>query len=260
LDAVPKQVLIEAKILKVTLNDNMTFGVDWKAIMTDGIIQTSGLSNAVLPGAAAGTAIIGSARTSPDPASGAKGTFANFVVGTGSSSQIALAIDALKSKTKVDTIATPKVLAVHGQKARVQVGGQQGYPVSTTIDGVTTQGIEWIETGTILEITPYIDDQGNILLNVKPSIKSATISAGVPVVASTSVATWLLAKDEDTVFIAGLIESTDTKKKNGIPILGDLPILSYVFSSTEDINVKNELVILITPKIIKNNVPPSPKP
>jgi len=258
LDTVPKQVLIEAKILKVTLNDDMTFGVDWKAIMTDGIIQTSGLSSAVLPGTAAGTDIITSGNTSP--VGSATGAFANFVAGTGSSSQIALAIDALKSKTKVDTVATPKVLAIHGKAAKVQVGGQQGYKVTTTTDGISTEGIEFIDTGTILEITPYIDEDDNILLNVKPAINSATIdTSGIPTVTSTSVNTWLLTKDDETVFIAGLIESSDTKTKNGIPILGDLPILGYVFSRTEDKKVKNELVILITTKIIRNNLSPSAK-
>ena len=257
LDTVPKQVLIEAKILKVTLNDGMAFGVDWKAIMTDGIIQTKGLSSAVLP---AGFDPIGNTRTNPVTLNGI-GTFANFVAGAGRSSQIALAIDALKSKTKVDIVATPKILAIHGEKARVQVGGKTGYSVSTTIEGVTTQSIEFIDTGTILEITPYIDEHDNILLDVKPEINSANVDpiSGIPNVDSTSVATWLLAKDEETVFIAGLIESSDTKKKLGIPILGDLPILSYLFSRTEDTTIKSELVILITPKIIKNNLSLSPK-
>jgi len=260
LDAVPKQVLIEAKILKVTLNDDMTFGVDWKAIMTDGIIQTAGLSDAILPGTGVGTNFITSARTSPNPGTG-PGTFANFVAGAGRSSQIGVAIDALKSKTKVDTVATPKVLAIHGKEAKVQVGGKQGYKVTTTTDGISTETIEFIDTGTILEITPYIDEHDNILLNVRPAINSATIdNTGIPNVTSTAVSTWLLTKDGETAFIAGLIESTKTKVKQGIPILGDLPILSYVFSRTEDINVKNELVILIMPKIIRNNLPVSPKP
>ena len=258
LDAVPKQVLIEAKILKVTLNDDMTFGVDWKAIMTDGIIQTSLLSTAKLPDTTSGTEFITGPSTSPAP--GSRGTFANFVAGIGSTSQIALAIDALKTKVDVDTVATPKVLAIHGKEAKVMVGGQQGYKVNTTIDGVTSESVEFIDTGTILEITPYIDDQENILLNVKPAINSANVSSGTPVVVSTAVATWLLTKDGETAFIAGLIESTDTKRKYGIPILGDLPILSYLFSRTEDIKEKKELVILITAKIIRNNLPPSPKP
>ena len=258
LDTVPKQVLIEAKILKVTLTDGMTFGVDWKAIMTDGIIQTSGLSTAVLPGTTSGTEFITGPSTSP--ASGTGG-FANFVAGMGSTSQIAMAIDALKSKTDVDTVATPKVLAIHGKEAKVQVGGKTGYKVNTTIDGVTSESVEFIDTGTILEITPYVDDQENILLNVKPAINSADVDdiTGTPSVTSTAVATWLLTKDGETVFIAGLIESTDTKRKYGIPILGDLPILSYLFSRTEDTKEKKELVILITAKIIRNNLPPSPE-
>ena len=140
------------------------------------------------------------------------------------------------------------------------MGGQQGYRVTTTNVGVATETIEFIDTGTILEITPYIDEHDNILLNVKPSINSATIdTTGIPTVTTTSVTTWLLAKDKETVFIAGLIESTDTKKKEGIPILGDIPILGYLFSRIEDTVVKTELVILITPKIVRSNMPSPPK-
>jgi type II secretory pathway component GspD/PulD (secretin) len=264
LDAVPKQVLIEAKILKVALTDDMTFGVDWKAIMTDGIIQTSGLSTAVLPvpdktTVVDGVTTITEGSTSPVGKSG-KGMFGYLFAGVGGTSQIAVAIDALKSKAKVDTVATPKVLAIHGIAAKVVVGGKQGYRVTTTTDGVSTETIEFIDTGTILEITPYIDEHDNILLNVKPAISSATISSGIPVVTSTSVSTWLLAKDGETAFIAGLIETTDIKTKESIPILGDIPILSYVFSRTVDKKVKEELVILITPKIVRNNLSPSSKP
>lgn len=257
LDAAPKQVLIEAEILKVTLDDSMVFGVDWKAILSDGIIQTKGLSSAILPGTAAGTDIITSGVTSPVPTDG-NGVFANLIAGTGKKSQISLAIDALKTKTDVDTLSTPKVLAIHSKAAKVQVGGQQGYKVTTTNNGVSNETIQFIDTGTILEITPYIDAQNNVLLNVKPSINSATITAGIPVVTSTSVSTWLLAKDGETVFIAGLIETTDTKKKEGIPILGDIPVLGYLFGRTEDKKGKQELVVLITPKIIRNGSPAPP--
>jgi len=250
LDSVPKQVLIEAKILKVNLTDEMSLGVDWKAIMTDGIIQTQGFSNAVLPD---GSPV-------PSPASqGGTGGFINFVAGVGSSVQIAAALDALESETNVDIVATPKVLAINGKEAKVQVGGQQGYRVTTTIDNVTTESIEFIDTGTILEITPYIDEENNILLNVKPSLSSADITpiTGIPTVTSTSVSTWLLSKDGDTAFIAGLIESIDIKKEEGVPLLSDIPILGNLFGRTEDSTFKSELVILITTKIVTQHLTPT---
>ena len=251
LDSVPKQVLIEAKIIKVNLDESMIFGVDWQAIMTDGIIQTSGLSTALLPGA---TKPI----TSPVPASGT-GLFANFVAGVGSSSQIAAAIDLLQTQTDLDVVATPKILAVHGKEAKIRVGGEQGYRLTTTIDNVTTESIEFIDTGTILEITAYIDENENILLYVKPSLSSVTISLGIPKVTSTTASTWLLAKDGETIFIAGLIETIDIQKEEGIPLLGDIPVLGYLFKRTEDSVSRQELVIMITPTIIKNSFLPPPK-
>jgi len=251
MDALPRQVLIEAKILEVTLTDDMAFGVDWKAMMSDVNVQTGNLSNAVLPDVSG---------TSPVANADSRGIFANIIAGVGSDYQVSLAIDALKEKTDVNTVSTPKVLAIHGKPAKVQVGGKQGYRETTTTDGVTTETIAFIDTGVILEITPYIDDNNNILLNVMPSINSAVIEEGLPVVSSTTVSTWLMSKNEETVFIGGLLETSQTETKDGIPILGDIPVLEYLFSRTITQNKKTELVILITPKIIDANMPLQAKP
>lgn len=248
LDSVPKQVLIEAQILKVSLDDSMSFGVDWKSVFHDGALQTNGLSNALLPGGA-----------SPVPPQAGSGLFGNFIAGITDTSSIAVAIDMLKEKTDVDTISTPKVLAIHGREAKVVVGGQQGYRITTVNNGVSTETIEFIDTGTILEITPYIDDQNNILLNVKPAITSVKIEAGIPVTDSTTVSTWLLSKDGETVFIAGLIETLDIKTKEGVPLLMEIPVLGNLFSRTKNTTGKKELVIMITPRIIRNGVSPPPQ-
>ncbi len=129
------------------------------------------------------------------------------------------------------------------------MGGQQGYKVTTmTGTGLATESIEFINTGTILEITPYIDDDGNVLLQVTPSINSVRLEAGgIPVVSSTIVSTWLLAKDGETAFIGGLIQDTKTKNTEFVPCLGSIPLVGNLFGQTDKTSGKSELVVLITP-------------
>lgn len=244
LDAAPKQVLIEAKILEITLTDDMLLGVNWEKLLGDVSLGTGGFSRAVIP-----TAV---------PVSPVKGTgiFATVITATGTSRQFAAAVDALQTITKVNTLSTPKILAIHGEKARVQVGGKQGYRVATTLpSGTTTDTIEFIDTGTILEITPYINEEGFILLNVHPNVSTAEIAlGGIPVVKTTDVSTWLLAKDGETVFIGGLIRDTKTHTRDQVPILGSIPIIGWLFGKSVDGIGKSELVVLITSQIVNTEV------
>ena len=238
-DTVPKQVMIEAKILEINLTDDMSMGVEWSAILGDARVGTSSFSNAVLPQGV---------DVSPVPETGS-GLFFNVLTGS-SSRQFAAAIDALQEKTKVNTLSTPKVLAIHGQPAKVQVGGQQGYAVTTTNLGVSTETIEFIDTGIVLDITPYIDDDGNVLLNVKPSVTSAELEEGIPVTRTAFVDTWLLAKSGDTVLIGGLIQDNITRTRSEVPCLGDIPLLGLLFGQRGRKIDKVELVLLITPQIV----------
>lgn len=238
-DRMPKQVMIEAKILEVTLTDDMSLGVNWEKILGDVRIGTGGLGTGTMPTPEG---------VSPVPSTGA-GVFANIITGAGSSQQFTAALDALQAKTRVETLSTPKILAIHGKEASVQVGGKQGYRVTTVKDGVPLEDIEFIDTGTMLKITPYINDEGNVLLNVMPNIASARIEGGIPVVNTTTVSTWLLAKNRETAFIGGLIRDTKTRTRQMIPCLGSIPVLGPLFGRTVQGTGKSELVILITPYI-----------
>jgi len=245
-DSKPRQVLIEAKILEVTLTDDMTLGVDWQKILGNASIGTVGFSTSALPTGPA----------SPPVSTGTGGSFLGTIItGTGSTSQFTAALNMLKSETDVKTLSTPKILAIHNQPARVQVGGRQGYQVTTTVEGVTRESVEFVETGTILAITPFIDGDGNVLLNVAPSINSAVIEEEVPVVRTTAVSTWLLAKNGETVFMAGLIEDRTTTIRETLPCLGGIPGFGSLFGRTVKTGNKSELVVLITPQVIGTTDP-----
>jgi type IV pilus secretin PilQ/predicted competence protein len=238
-DAMPKQVMIEARILEITLTDEMELGVEWATILGDVRVGTSSFSRAVMPT---------NQDVSPVPDAGS-GLFFNILTGS-DSRQFAAAIDALQEKTNVNTLSSPKVLAIHGEPAKVQVGGQQGYSIAQTNLGVTSENIEFIDTGIVLEITPYIDDDGNVLLNVKPSITSAELEEGIPVTRTAFVETWMVAKSGETVLIGGLIQDTTIKTRSEVPCLGDLPLLGPLFGSRGRSVDKTELVVLITPSVV----------
>jgi type IV pilus secretin PilQ/predicted competence protein len=247
-DTRPKQVMIEAKILEVSLTDDMVLGVNWAQILGDVRLGTGGFSTATLPGQ---TGI------SPVPETGS-GIFMNMVTGAGTGRQFAAALDALQDKTKINTLSAPKILAIHSKPARVQVGGQQGYTVTTVSDGIATTSVEFIDTGTILEITPFIDNENNVLLEVQPTINAARIEEGIPVVSSTKVQTWLMAKNGETVFIGGLIQNRGTETREGIPFLSDIPGLGLLFSRSVKGTGKSELIVLITPRVIEEGALVSP--
>ena len=157
-DRKPRQVVIEAKILSVDLTDSMAFGVNWEKILGTARIGTGGFSTAVDAAAQS---------TSPIP-SGGTGVFGNLISAAGTAHEFKLAMDALQTETKVNLLSTPRLLAIHGKNARVQVGGKQGYKETTvTSTGVSTETIKFLDEGVILDITPYVDENGNVLLNVK---------------------------------------------------------------------------------------------
>ena len=241
-DAAPQQVLIEAQIMEVTLTDDMSMGVDWQKIFGDLSIGAS----------AAGLAARMVTSPSVLPATAPNLVPAlNLVTTAGSRDQFTAALRALQVKTNVNTLSTPKILALHGKLARVQVGGRQGYKTSVINLGVVTETINFLDTGTILDITPYIDDRGNVLLDVKPQINSVTFdSSGNPFQKTTTVSTSMLAKNGQTIFIGGLIEDSKTDTRNIVPCLGSIPGLGLLFGQMDNVISKSELIILITPQII----------
>lgn len=226
-DVAPRQVLIEARIMLVDLKDDMSLGVDWQKVFGDLTIGTTGFI-------AAG-----------------KGFTGTLITAAGSRDQFNAAIKALQTKTQVNTLSTPKILAIHGKPSRVQVGGRQGYKTNTFTPTGTTENVSFLDTGTILDITPYIDNEGNVLLDVKPQINSVTFDgAGVPNQKTTMVSTSMLAKDGQTMFIGGLMEDTKSGTRDAVPCFGSIPGLGLLFGQQQEGIAKQELIVLITPQII----------
>ena len=250
-DTIPRQVLIEAQILQVTLTDKMSMGVDWKRLMGSVSLGTAGAM--ALPVVAPALPLAGQLIPGVN-------TIAQITAGVGTTGEFQAAISALQTLTKVDTLSRPKILAVHGKPARVQVGGKRGYRIVTANLGVTQESIQFLDEGTTLEITPLIDDDGNIQLEVKPTIASTTVEKGaigqsdVPNQALQTISTTLVAKNGQTIFIGGLIQDSATSSRSMIPWLGKIPFLGWLFGQSNPSIGKTELVVLITPQILDMDI------
>lgn len=227
LDRQPTQILIEAKILEISLTDTEAYGIDWtkffKSSGGTGSFGTQGLS-----------------------APGAPGLFFSFI-----NDNISIGLDALSSKGRVRTLSTPKLLTLEHQEAEVIIGDRLGYKVTTTINQVTSESIAFIESGVILKVTTFVDQAGQIMMDIHPEVSTGTVTDGIPSIATTEVSTQLLAEDGQTVFIGGLIKNSLSESRNGVPILGDLPVLGRLFSNTNDLSIDTETIVLITPRIIR---------
>ena len=233
-DSPPRQVLIEANILEVELKDDMKLGVDWTKLMGSLSITTGSNFSTQAAG----------------------GLSATLQIARGTSSEFSAALAALESKTKVNTLSTPKILAIHGKPARVQVGGKTGYKTTVTNLGVTQEQIMFIDTGTILDITAYISDENNILLSVQPQISSVSLDpvTQIPTVKTTNVSTSLMTKSGQTIFIGGLIMDTVSKERQTVPLLGQIPLLGAFFGFSHPYIEKTELIVLITPTLMEEEI------
>lgn len=233
IDKRPKQILIEAKILEVTLNSEDSYGINWSDVFRssggEGSFGTRGFEGA--------------------GNSGSNGLF--FEIAT---ADINASLSALEQNGRIRTLSTPKLLALENQEASVIVGDRRGFQVTTTINQVTTESIEFLESGVILRVTPHVDRNGRIMMDIHPEVSTGTVDAnGVPSQTTTEVTTQLLVNSGQTVFIGGLIKRTLNETRNGVPVLGRIPGLGALFSSRELTSVNTETVVMITPNIVDSS-------
>lgn len=230
IDKQPTQILIEAKILEITLTNEDSSGLDWTKVLNSnggtGEYGGQGLNN---------------------PASA--GLFFTY-----SNDNITLALDALTSQGRVRTLSSPKLLAVEDQESSVIVGDRRGYSVITTINQVTTESIEFLESGVILRVTPSVDANGRVLMDIHPEVSTGVIDplTGIPSQSTTEVTTRMIVPDGQTIFVGGLIKHRVEESKRGIPIVSRVPGVGRLFSSRENNKTNTETIVLITPTILND--------
>ncbi|MCB1753934.1 MAG: type II secretion system protein GspD [Gammaproteobacteria bacterium] len=225
-DVEPQQILIEAEILEITLNDDETYGIDWSAKSRHGTLGTTGLNTNV----------------------GSTSFFMEYLT-----SDLDVFLKALSENGRVRTLSTPKLLVLEDQDAEVIIGDRIGFKVTTTIDSVTSESVEFIESGVILRVKAAVDNNKRIMLDVHPEVSSGTVTDGIPSVSTTEVTTQLIADDGQPIFIGGLIKNTKTERESGVPGLRSVPMIGALFSQTEERNTKTETIVLIRPYLVAGN-------
>ncbi|GIX45911.1 MAG: hypothetical protein KatS3mg131_0122 [Candidatus Tectimicrobiota bacterium] len=245
LDVKPRQVLIEAKILEVTLDRSSALGINWEALFGRnafgeplGDVFTQGFATS--------------------PFSGAPGIFFSVV-----DKDFRLLLSALQERGRLNTLANPKILTVDGKEAQILIGAKLGFRVTTTTQTSTLESVEFLDVGTELVITPTIGEDGYILMHVHPKVSDGVVEAGLPSETTTEATTSVLVKDGETLVIGGLIREREEDVRSQVPGLGNLPLLGALFRQQRTRKEKTEIVVLITPRLVREApataaAPPAP--
>jgi MSHA type pilus biogenesis protein MshL len=240
-------VMIETKILEVTLDDETQYGINWTALPDLSSLSLSG----GLSGGATARQTLSAGTTS-------------FQIGVAGGKFNAV-IDALAQQGQINVLSAPKVSTLNNQKAIIRIGRQDVFfravvtPATTTSAAFVTFTPDTITVGIILSVTPQIGRDGKIMLAIHPSITEkvgqATAPDGntAPIVDVRETNTMVTVPDGETVFIGGLMQERTQETIRSVPLLGDIPFLGALFRNTDQKKKKTELVILITPRILSES-------
>src|SRR3984885_7894132 len=265
LDVPVKQVLIECRIVIVsdTFERDLgaRFGVNSASALTGAgsLLAVSGNgtgANSIL-GTGLGSASL-SATTLDNryqvntPAANTNGSIGVSLLG--GSYLVDLELSAAQNEGKSETISSPRVITANQKQATILQGVEIPYQESASSGATTTQ---FKDADLKLKVTPLITPDNRVILDLDVSddavgqqVTSAT-GGSVPSINTHQITTQVLVNDGQTVVLGGILETTKSKAANKVPFLADIPILGYLFRSTTDINNKTELLIFITPKILR---------
>ncbi|MCZ6742280.1 MAG: type II secretion system secretin GspD [Alphaproteobacteria bacterium] len=233
LDQVPLQVLIEATIAEVTLNETLRYGVQWFLRQGNSeLTLSSGTTSSILP-------------TFPG--------FSYFLTGP----DVKAIFDALETVTDLNIISSPQLMVLDNQTAELQVGDQ--VPVLTqsltTAEGSITESVEYRDSGIILRVTPRVNSGGLVTMRIEQEV-STIVKTAVPTLTPTiqqrRISSTVAVQSGETVVLGGLIQDTRDRKETGVPILRDIPILGFFFGGKEDDKKRTELLVLITPRAVRS--------
>jgi MSHA biogenesis protein MshL len=285
--AVDRQVILEAKILEVELNDSFQSGVNWASFASIKSSHDNRVSGGLIaPGstltplpfgggqpatiADASTGLAASTGFSLSNAAATAGSMFGLAVQT---SNFAALISFLETQGTVHVLSSPRVAAVNNQKAVLKIGTDEFFVTGVTANtnataaGTTTTPSVTLQaffSGVVLDVTPQIDEKGNILLHVHPSVSQVStvnksLSLGtagnlnLPLAASATseLDSIVRGSNGQVVAIGGLMRQSSTADNSQVPIAGSVPVLGNLFGAKKRVNQKRELVVLIKPTIVE---------
>ncbi|HEY4707837.1 MAG TPA: type IV pilus secretin PilQ [Thermodesulfobacteriota bacterium] len=258
LDTQASQVVIEARIVEASNTFARQIGVRWGPTYTGSRNSVSGSD--LLPETPSGSRNFSVNLPATNPTSGI-----GLVVGSLSDKLILdLELSAAETRGDLKIVSSPRISTVNNKPATIHSGLTFRVKLSQAIvtgTGATTTsttgdigGLEEIKTGIDLTVTPKISDDGFVLLNINTQKSDPDFSRtidGIPGVAEKSASTFVLVKDGETAVIGGLYRTLSSSQKSGVPFLSKIPILGAIFRSTGRDEQHEELLVFITPKIVK---------
>jgi general secretion pathway protein D len=172
-------------------------------------------------------------------------------------------LQALATESKVNVLASPHILAADNREARIQIGNQvpivtSETPVSTTgtVGTSVSRTIQYKDTGVILKIKPLINESGLVTLDLSQEVSDYFLQtiygSEYPVITKREASTNLVAQDGETIVVGGLIQDNFSRTKEGLPLLSKIPLLGWLFSNTTDSTKRTEVIMLLTPLVVKN--------
>lgn len=248
LDTKLPQVLIEAKILEVSLESLENLGIEYGS--STGVLGTFSGPNmdASFP---LGSKVGGTTKT--------------HTLGSLNLSNFAATLSLLAKNEEAKYLATPNIITLDNEPAEIRISADRALGervITGEVTGTTQREAERIETGTILKVTPKVNTEDTVTLLLEPEVSRAKVSA----LGTTfydphkrSAKTTVRIKHGETVVIGGLLSVEDTKTEKKVPLLGDIPLLGNLFRSKADTKKDTEIFIFITPYIIRGESAPTVK-
>jgi general secretion pathway protein D len=246
IDRPPLQVLINATLAEVTLNDNLAYGVQFFLQKTKCLDGTLGFSNGqaieIAPTVPGLNFIVGSLATNPK-----------------------IILDALARETAVRVVSSPSVVVLHNQPATLQVGDE--VPITTRTatslssdSPVVVNEIQFRNTGVILKVTPRINSNGLVTMEIEQEISAVARTSGggdslTPTISQRRITSTIAVQSGQMVVLGGLISEQMDQTKSRVPIIGKIPYLGDVLgANTESAKARTELVVFLRPSVIRDPV------
>lgn len=251
-DKEPQQVMIEATILTAKLSEGMEMGVQFSSLWgvdwdVSGTTTGDGFATndiAFLDGdlgdgiATVNTGLAENLSTGGLNIGFLKDGISGFV-------------RALSTLTETTLLANPQILTVNKQRGEVLLGRRDGFLTTTVTQTSTTQRVEYLETGTRLVFRPFIMADNLVRLEIHPEDSDGGINAnGLPFKTTAEITTNVVVPSGETVVIGGLFRDRQQTLENSVPLLGSIPLIGWLFRSTVEMTIREEIIILITPKIM----------
>jgi MSHA biogenesis protein MshL len=275
--SIDRQVMIEAKIVEVQLNKDTQTGINWSSfgkILSGKVGASIGVMQPGVTLGPSGALINPNVTSNPTTSNVTVPTGAGFYGLALQATNFAALLNFLQTQGNVQVLSSPRIATINNQKAVLKVGSDElfvtGVSSSTTSTGNSTVSTPTLTltpffSGIALDVTPQIDETGDVMLHVHPAISAVTEktknldlgslgSFSLPLAASTVSETDSIVRvhDGDFVAIGGLMVQSSDDTRSGIPVLSDAPLIGGLFRQTSKATSKHELVILMKPTVIQD--------